>query len=299
MAVTTTVSRGFVRELTPSLTQGFCGGSLSIADIEVDERLVYAQYSDGHLVHATLSRAFKARARGGAGERRGALSFTPAGHDRSGAVERGRIVGAEISFEPTFLSEACEQARPLDWRLAFNERDDKAFALAEELAEACRRRAPPLTRDMLGLALARRLGRAYGGLCFRRDDGWLHPRAFMRVVDRMVADPVHVSLTDLALEAGLGVSAFVRGFRGTVGQTPIAFALDLRLDKAADALLAGDRTLAEIATLTGFSSASHLARTFRARRGLPPGRWRKETILTKACAPSDGTKSAQTITLVG
>jgi transcriptional regulator GlxA family with amidase domain len=85
----------------------------------------------------------------------------------------------------------------------------------------------------------------------------------------------------MARSAGLGVSAFVRAFRGSTGVTPAAFALKLRLDHAAQMLRSTDLGAREIAALSGFASAAHLVRTFRVHRGITPGRWRREAAQQK------------------
>lgn len=293
VAVTTVVSSGAARERAPALARAFGGGALMIADVVIDDHLAYVQHSERHLVHATLAeRSLSAKASAPA-ERRGALSFTPADRQRHGAVGRGRIVGLEISLDAAFMEAACEQPLRLDWRMAFNARDDKAFVLAENLGAACRREHETLSRDVLALALARRLGKIYGGADGRRDDGWLHPKALVRVLERMHADPIGVSLAELAREAGLGVSAFMRAFRGSLGRTPISLAIDLRLERAALALRDTDQSLSEIAAMAGFASASHLVRTFRARRGLTPAHWRRARDGFAPAWPLDVTKSAQ------
>lgn len=92
-----------------------------------------------------------------------------------------------------------------------------------------------LTLDTLQLPLARHIGRTYGNADRRRDDGRLHPAALARVIEQLLADPIRsVPLPEMARCAGLGVSAFVRAFRGSVGCTPAAFALKLRLNNASD-----------------------------------------------------------------
>ena len=51
--------------------------------------------------------------------------------------------------------------------------------------------------------------------------------------------------------------------------------LTLRLERARDALLDGDRSLLDIAVECGFHSASHFSRAFALRFGVPPARFRR------------------------
>lgn len=284
-APTTVVSSGGAEELGPAVSCLFRGGSLRVSHVGIADHISYAQHTDQPLLHATL--------RGGAGrssgrighgdwvdgaDRRGSVSVTPGGWGRRATVGAGEIVGAQIGFDAGFVEEACEQSLGAGWRGVFNGRDAKTFALAEGLVAAASGGVRDgLAIDVLALALARRLGRTYAGADRRRDDGWLHPAALARIVAQLRDAPAErPSLDGLARMAGLGVSAFARAFRGATGATPAAFAARVRLDHAADLLRATDLPVGEIAAASGFASASHLVRAFRAQRGVTPGRWRRE-----------------------
>lgn len=284
-ASTTIVRSGRVLELAPATASTFSGGALHIAHVRIEDEIDYAQYSDRHLLHATLSGGTSQSAgRVGRGDwikapdRRGSISFTPSGRDRHGLAGRGQILGLQIAFDEQFVQDACEQRLRPDWGDAFNSADAKTFAMAEMAATGVAQgTCDRLTLDMLQLVLARHIGRLYGKADRRRDDGWLHPAALARVIELLLADPVRpVPLHAMAHAAGLGVSAFVRAFRGSVGSTPAAFALKLRLDHAAGILRSTDFSVSEVAAQSGFASAAHLVRTFRAHRGTTPGRLRRE-----------------------
>lgn len=283
--LTTIVRSGRALELAPPIASSFSGGALHISDVRIEEEIDYAQYSDRHLLHVTLKgRTARSAGRVGRGEwvkvpdRRGSISFTPGGRDRHGLAGRGQILGLQLEFDAEFVQDACEQRLGADWGDAFNSADAKIFVMAEMAATgAAQGTYDRLRLDMLQLALARHIGRTYGKADRRRDDGWLHPAALARVVEQLLADPLRsVPLHEMARCAGLGVSAFVRAFRGSIGSTPAAFALKLRLDNASDILRSTDFNLREVAALSGFASAAHLVRTFRAHRGITPGRLRRE-----------------------
>jgi transcriptional regulator GlxA family with amidase domain len=63
-------------------------------------------------------------------------------------------------------------------------------------------------------------------------------------------------------------------FRQTVGLSPAAYALDLRLSAARRMITDTRHNLAEVALRTGFSSPSTLSRAFRAKFGTAPSRLR-------------------------
>ena len=81
-------------------------------------------------------------------------------------------------------------------------------------------------------------------------------------------------LEDLAAATGLSPWHLARAVTQKTGLPPHAHLLEHRCRAARD-LLAGPRSLADIAVSVGFADQSHLTRVFRARFGLTPGGWRK------------------------
>nr|WP_294817305.1 AraC family transcriptional regulator [uncultured Sphingomonas sp.] len=275
----TTILSGHATALGPALFYVFEGGSLRVTHVAVDHPLTYAQFSEQHLVHATLARVRSPSrpAQPGRGhDGRGSISFTPGGRDRSGFADRGEIRGVEIGLAADFVQDACEQRLPAGWGSAFNVENAKAFSFAEQIATAVQSpHCDRLMADTLLHALARHVGQVYGRADRRRDDAWLHPAALARIIAQLKAEPaVPISLGDMSRTAGLGISAFLRAFRGTVGTTPAAFARKVRLDHAAELLRSSDYSIGDIATMSGFASASHLVRVFQQYRGHTPGAWR-------------------------
>lgn len=67
-------------------------------------------------------------------------------------------------------------------------------------------------------------------------------------------------------------------FRNLWGITPRQYALRLRLDRVCMYLEQGGMALDEIAEQTGFSDASYLGKTFRARFGVSPGAYRRRML---------------------
>ena len=102
-------------------------------------------------------------------------------------------------------------------------------------------------------------------------DPALDPRV-ARALSRMEAridSPEPASATAKAV--GLSPRRLETLFRQSLGTTPAAHALDLRLQAARRMLTDTKHPLAEVALRTGFSSPSTLSRAFRARFGHPPG----------------------------
>jgi AraC-like DNA-binding protein len=70
-------------------------------------------------------------------------------------------------------------------------------------------------------------------------------------------------------------SAFAARFRDLVGESPMHYVRRCRLARAAAYLRANDRSIFEIARLSGYDSAVSLTRAFRREFGVPPGRYRR------------------------
>jgi len=272
--VSTIVFSGGAYERAPAVVRDFRGGALRISSVVIDDHVSYAQHSVGHLLHMPLVGHLPGGKRD--------MRFTPGDRERRGRTGRGDIIGLEVGFDDWFMEEACEQRFVAGSAAARNSDHVRLAAMADAAAAlSVASSADPIARDTMLLALARNLGRVYGNAAKRRDDGWLHPRALSRVIDRLRAQPGGpATVHELATEAGLGVSAFIRAFRGSVGLTPAAFAQRLRLDDAAHMLKQTDLPIAQIAALCGFSSASHFVFAFRASRGVTPARWR--TIMVRS-----------------
>lgn len=80
----------------------------------------------------------------------------------------------------------------------------------------------------------------------------------------------NVSLGDLAGAACVSRFHFARLFRVSTGNSPMAFLLRLRVERAKEMLRRGDAKIAEIAAALGFFDQSHFARSFRRVVGVSP-----------------------------
>ncbi len=110
------------------------------------------------------------------------------------------------------------------------------------------------------------------------DDDHLSQRSLKRVVDYMHLHFVQdLSLDELAKQAEVSRSHFVRLFRQSLGESPKQYLLKLRLQKAKEllAIEAKHVTVLQIAQACGFCDQSHLAREFRQVYGTTPAAFRR------------------------
>lgn len=86
--------------------------------------------------------------------------------------------------------------------------------------------------------------------------------------------PEQPTLTELAEVVGVHPVHLARSFTREYGMTVAGYARTLRLDWAAQRLIEGDCTLAEVAATAGFADQSHFTRAFREYAGVTPGCYR-------------------------
>jgi AraC-like DNA-binding protein len=132
--------------------------------------------------------------------------------------------------------------------------------------------------DHLMLAVGHHVASTYGGLTAqpRPTAGGLTRRQERWAKELLAGDlSGSLRLADLARECGLSTSQFSRAFRRTVGETPHRWLIRQRIERAKVLLNGSESTLADIALACGFSDQSHFTRSFTARTGISPGRWRR------------------------
>ena len=111
--------------------------------------------------------------------------------------------------------------------------------------------------------------------------GTLLPQQLLRVRDFMEAHLCDkITLEDLALLLSLDRFRFLKLFKRTVGMTPHAWLLRLRLERAVELIkMKHDMSITDIAHAVGFFDQSHFTRAFRAAYGVTPARFQRPTTI--------------------
>lgn len=86
----------------------------------------------------------------------------------------------------------------------------------------------------------------------------------------------HWTAEELAAEVGMSRSAFADRFARLVGEPPMRYLTRQRLHEAAEKLLQGERSIAEIAFDVGYDSEASFNRAFKRAYGAPPATWRRD-----------------------
>jgi AraC-like DNA-binding protein len=109
-----------------------------------------------------------------------------------------------------------------------------------------------------------------------------------RALTALHRSPAHQwTLESLAREIGLSRSALAERFAQLVGQPPMQYLTNWRMQLAANHLLAGNDGVAEIAERVGYESEAAFSRAFKKIVGMPPGEWRKTRGSSGARAMKD------------
>jgi AraC-like DNA-binding protein len=132
-----------------------------------------------------------------------------------------------------------------------------AEALFAEVLRLYLLRLPPGRSGWLAGAADPAVGRALAALHQRPSQAW--------------------TLDDLAKEVGMSRSALTERFSKYLGQGPMAYLTDWRLELAADALRTTNRSVLQIAEEVGYESEAAFNRAFKRRFEEPPGRYRRNT----------------------
>ena len=118
----------------------------------------------------------------------------------------------------------------------------------------------------------------------RRDEGpAVRSPAWVRRAHALLQDAPgrRFSLGDIAAEVGVHPATLARGFRRAYGCSLGEMQRRLRLEFAAQQLVATDRPLATIAQQAGFFDQSHFTNAFRRHLGTSPLRYR--LAMRRAC----------------
>jgi AraC-like DNA-binding protein len=82
----------------------------------------------------------------------------------------------------------------------------------------------------------------------------------------------------MAQYAHLSRTTFAERFTRILGQPPMAYLTELRMELARDLLLGTSETAKQVARRTGYQSDAAFNRAFTKHHGRSPGQWRHEHI---------------------
>jgi AraC-like DNA-binding protein len=98
-----------------------------------------------------------------------------------------------------------------------------------------------------------------------------------RALQRLHAEPARDwTVDDLGRAVGLSRSALVDRFHGLLGQPPMAYLTQWRIQLATQMLRDSHASVATIAEQVGYGSEAAFSRAFRRMVGKPPATWRRE-----------------------
>lgn len=90
-------------------------------------------------------------------------------------------------------------------------------------------------------------------------------------------DPSHPwTLQALAVQAGMSRTTFAQRFRQRVGETPMSYLTRWRMTLAAESLMTGQETIAQIADSVGYSSEHAFSTAFRRVTGCSPRQYARQ-----------------------
>lgn len=114
--------------------------------------------------------------------------------------------------------------------------------------------------------------------------GWLaglKDRSVGRALALLHERPEHAwTLDELASAVGLSRSALAERFSGFVGQPPMQYLAQWRMQVAARLLADGAAKVAAVALQVGYSSEAAFSRTFKKVTGVSPADWRRRSPVT-------------------
>jgi AraC family transcriptional regulator len=137
----------------------------------------------------------------------------------------------------------------------------------QQAAQGMIRRATLLLREQIEPQAAENVSDGMAGLL-----AW-QTRKVCDYIDAHIARRVLVA--DLCALVRLSDAHFSRSFKRTFGQSPHAFVVQRRLERATRYMLETDAPLSDIALQCGFVDQAHLCRHFRQATGRTPAAWRR------------------------
>jgi AraC-like DNA-binding protein len=175
---------------------------------------------------------------------------------------------------PSFILIKAEQARTLALH-------DTMRALASEMAEQVP--GSEIVANRLAEVLFIQILRAHIASGPERNKGWL--RAIFDPQIGTALSAIHDSMNtpwtveSMAEAAGMSRSAFAARFKELLGQTPLEYVTEWRMQKAMQLLEQRDKKLIDVARSVGYESDAAFSKAFKRVVGASPGEYLKRGIL--------------------
>lgn len=115
----------------------------------------------------------------------------------------------------------------------------------------------------------------YSSTAVQSNKGGLAPTCLSKILHKIECDITKpIFIDELAEEAGLSASHFIRAFKQSVGCAPYNYVSNYRLEHAKSLLKLTSMSITEISLECGYSSSSHFSNAFRKKMGTTPTRYR-------------------------
>jgi AraC-like DNA-binding protein len=193
------------------------------------------------------------------------LTISTAAQSFQGVIASQTGLGARIAEQHP----APKSMRPQDLMAVEVDRllEDVRMAFERDLGTATR------AAGRLAALLASKLphepvaGPARGGLA-----PWQKCKVQNFIDDRLEGS---ILIKDLARLVSLSASHFCRAFKESFSETPHAYIVRARIERARILMLTTSDSLSQIAFSCGLSDQAHFCRWFRQTMGMTPGAWRR------------------------
>jgi AraC-like DNA-binding protein len=106
-----------------------------------------------------------------------------------------------------------------------------------------------------------------------------------------VSKPAQLSSADLAEKCGMSQTAFRQAFQKVTGRNPHQYFEQLRIERAAQALLQTERSINSIARAEGYDDPYHFSRVFKRVMGASPNQFRLKGYTRDTFPPSSASVS--------
>lgn len=217
-----------------------------------------------------------------------------------GAWPRGAAIFYDLAHHPVFfceeplhqltfyapkraIAELYEQFDPRDSELNIIPgqavRDETIRSIGEALLPYLRGNENARVVDHLLYAFCGHLAERYGSKKLARTHqgaGGLAPWQLRRARELLRESmSTGISLQEVADACRLSSSAFVKGFKKSMGVPPYQWLIAQRIEWAIELMQSSSLSLVDVALTCGFSDQSHFTRMFAQKMGVSPGAYRR------------------------